>query len=52
MLKAAAIGAIAVYGYAKLNEQFAISAKLPEAVREFAWVIPGAVAGIAAKKWG
>lgn len=52
MLKAAAIGAVATYAYAMINKSLQIETKLPASIANFAWVIPGAVAGIAAKKWG
>jgi hypothetical protein len=52
LVKAALIGAGATFIFAQIDKAVGISAKVPASVAFIVPFVPGALAGIAAKKWG
>lgn len=52
MLKAALFGAGATFLFAMLDKSVGITAKVPAALQPVVPFIPGAIAGVVAKKWG
>lgn len=52
MLKAALYGAGATFVWAMVDQKVGITAKFPESIKPVVAFLPGAIAGVVAKKWG